>query len=207
MRFVVATVLAVCGLMGVAATAPAAGPPSYAQFLKARNEKLGAWLPQGESLFEPSRRHLAVRSTALGAADLLAVPEPSTYFWYGSAGPPRVHVVYDRIHGIALYDQGCCSWSEVVLIAARVPPPDRVVSADLSTKRTPHGIGLGASPQAVMNAYGRATLHANTGAPALRELSYYQVEPHPSPYSSCGWYTNFVFRHERVWAIQTGHGC
>jgi hypothetical protein len=176
----------------------------YAVFLKARNEALGAWLPSGEDLFEPWRLHLAATS-ALGWDEMFTVPRGATYFWYGPAGPPKVHLVYDPVHHVALYRQGCCAWEESVLTTASTPPPRTVKAANLSGVRSKRGIALGASPDAVRRAYGPARLHGSTKKPALRVLSYYRNQH--VKYSGCGWFENFVFRANRLIEIQAGHGC
>lgn len=176
----------------------------YAAFLKFRNEALGKWLPAYEDIFEPSRRHRAADGP-LGWNEMFTVPARATFFWYGPAGPPKVHVVYDPVRGIALYSQGCCSWQETVLAFVSKPPPRAVNTANLGAVRTPRGIGLGASPGAVRRAYGQAVLYPSTTKPRYRVLSYYRNQYTKG--SACGWFENFVFRANRLIEIEAGHGC
>ena len=175
----------------------------YRAFVRARDERLGRWLPRGEALFEPWRRHIAAR-TPLGWNELFRIPSGATSFWYGDAGPPRVLAVYDRARRVVLYRQGCCTWEETVLAYAPEPPA-HVRAADLATVRSRKGVPLGASSAIVMRAYGRAALHPSTTAPGLRVLSYYEMQDTAG--STCGWFENFVFRANRLIEIEAGHGC
>jgi hypothetical protein len=194
-----------------AAPAPAAtsapgpaGARQDAEFLKRRNEALGAWLPANESLFEPWRRHHAADGP-LGWNEMFAVPAPATNFWYGPAGPPRVNLVYDPRRRVALYEQGCCAWQETVLADVSKPPPGVVKAVNLGALRTRRGIALDATPTAVRRAYGPARLYPSTLKPELRVLSYYRDQYTRG--SACGWFENFVFRANRLIEIQAGHGC
>jgi hypothetical protein len=187
-----------------AATSTPAWAHDYATFLKRRNEALGAWLPVNESLFEPWRRHHAADGP-LGWNEMFTVPASATNFWYGQAGPPKVNLVYDPRRRVALYEQGCCAWQETVLAEVSKPPPSPVRRANLRAMRTPRGIGLGVSPDAVRRAYGPAVLYRSTMKPELRVLSYYRNQHTKG--SDCGWYENFVFRANRLIEIQAGHGC
>jgi hypothetical protein len=177
---------------------------TYSSLHRARNETLAAWLPHGEDIFEPWRRHLAAQSP-LGSNEMFSIPNNATSFVHGDAGPPRVSLVYDADLGVALYYQGCCAWQETVLMIAPKPPPQPVQAANLRAVRTPHGIGLGASPAAVLRAYGPARLHASTTTTGLRVLSYYRDQHVPG--SACAFFENFVFRANRLIEIQAGHGC
>jgi|GEM_PF-1206325 len=184
--------------------APVVDPNYAAAFLRRRNDALGAWLPRGEDLFEPWRRHRAANGP-LGWDEMFTVPRDATYFWYGNAGPPRVQAVYDPVRRVVLFEQGCCAWQETVLASVSTPPPYAVKTANLGVLRSRHGIGLGASPSAVRRAYGRAHLYPSTKARGFRVLSYYREQPTSG--STCGWFENFVFRADRLIEIQAGHGC
>ncbi|MDB5039520.1 MAG: hypothetical protein JWN27_246 [Candidatus Eremiobacteraeota bacterium] len=172
-------------------------PTGYSALDRARDEALAAWLPRGEDIFEPWRRHLTAQSP-LGSNEMFSIPNNATLF-------VRVRLVYDADRGVALYYQGCCAWQETVLMIAPKPPPQPVQVANLRAVRTPRGIGLGASPAAVVRAYGPARLHASTTTAGLRVLSYYRDQHVPG--SGCGWFENFVFRANRLVEIQSGHGC
>jgi len=152
-------------------------------------------LPHGEDLFEPQRRHLAANA-ALGWREMFETQFPRR------VGQP---ILYDAMHGVVLYYQGCCAWEETVLAAVTAPPPRAVRHADLGTLKTPRGIALGASPEPVRHAYGPAPLHRSTTTRSLRVLSYYRDQPVRG--SGCGWFENFIFSADRLIEIQAGHGC
>lgn len=192
------------GATPVAAPMTTLAPGWYAEFLRHRNEALGAWLPANEDIFEPWRLHRAAVG-ALGWSDLFTIPPDATFFWHGEAGPPKVHLVYDPVRRVALFSQGCCSWQETILATVAKPPPGAVKTADLAAMRTRRGIGLGASPDAVRRAYGKAVLYPSTAKRGLRVLAYYRMQ-YPKG-SACGWFENFVFRGARLIEIQAGHGC
>ncbi len=210
------TLLAFAVLAGLSPAASAAPTPAatrspipawarqYAAFLKTRNEALGAWLPQNEDLFEPWRRHHAAAGP-LGWNEMFTIPHRATFFWYGEGGPPKVNVVYDPVRGIALYDQGCCTWQETVLAVVSKPPPSAVRRANLGAMHSRHGIALGASPAAVRREYGPAGLYPASKRHGLRVLAYHRAQDTKG--SPCGWFENFVFRANRLIEIQTGHGC
>jgi hypothetical protein len=155
------------------------------------------WLPHGEDLFEPSRRHVAYDS-AIGQREMIDERL--------QLGPPHATILYDADHGMVAYYQGCCAWQETVLASVTTRPPRALTPQNLAGLKSPRGIALGASPGAVLRAYGPATLHASTTTRGLRVLSYYRSQHAPgSP--SCGWFENFVFRANRLIEIQAGHGC
>lgn len=176
----------------------------YPHYLRQRDAALTKWLPRGEDLFEPWRRRLAAPGP-LGWDEMFKLPRRVTHFLYGDSGVHGVDVVYDPVHRIALYYQGCCAWQETVLASVAARPPRDVISADLGTRRTPRGIALGVAPSAVRRAYGPATMHRSTMNPALHVLSYWR-DQHVKG-SGCGWFDNFVFRDGRLIEIQAGHGC
>ena len=152
---------------------------------------LWRWLPHAEDMFAPWRRGLT-SPAPLGFAEMFALP-----------GDARV--VYDPVHRIVLYYDGCCAYQETVLATVAGPPPRKLPFASLGALRTAHGIALGASPRAVQRAYGPARLHRSTVAHELRVLSYYR--DHRLTGSSCGWFENFVFRANRLTEIHAGHSC
>ena len=172
-------------------------------WLTPTGKRLGAWIPQGEDLIEPWHRHLASTSPALAFGELADPPVRATWFRHGPT-LVRVQAVYDPVHRVVLYHQGCCGWDETVL--ARAPsPPEFVIRRDLSAVRTRHGIALGASPSRVVHAYGPARFHPSTQSPGLRVLSYWRSQH--VHFSGCAWFDNFVFRANRLIEIQAGHSC
>src|SRR5271166_4908741 len=209
-------------LFGVAAQ-PAPAPPwsPASQYGDAWSPALGAWLPSFGELDEPWRHDQATRIAQrdgfvyegnsllkgywghLGRVD-------GTHFVYGSAGPPRGHVVYDPVHRIAFYEQGCCSFDEVVASADAAPPPKRVVARDLSDLHTVRGIHFGDTSTAVMHIYGKSALLPVKGHPGFEMLAYTTWPPFKSltnVNSPCGQMQNFIFRGDRVVFIQFENGC
>ncbi len=204
---VFAVVARAAGATPKTAPAPSFSPAHYGMYWpyrNRRNDALGAWLPQYEELFEPWRRHHAVDGP-LDRNEMFTVPADSTFFWYGEAGPPKVNLVYDPVHRVALFSQGCCAWDETILATASKPPPSTVKAANLGAVRTRRGIGLGAPPSAVRRAYGAAVIYPSTTKRGFRVLSYYRNQVTRG--SDCGWFENFVFRANRLVEIQAGHGC
>ncbi len=130
-----------------------------------------------------------------------------TFFVYGEAGPPRGHAVYDRVHRIALYDEGCCSWHHVVAAANTPVPPKSLVSRSLSALHTKHGLRLGDPSRAVMSIFGPAIAHAVAGAPSETTISYIRMEPQPAHSSSCDAMTTFLFAHDRLRAMDFMKEC
>jgi hypothetical protein len=161
---------------------------------------LWRWLPHGEDMWEPQRRGLTAYA-ALSEAEMFWIPAGRTT---GSDQSGR-NVVYDPLRHVVLYWNGCCDWEETVLAAVTGVPPRHVHFGDLGAVRTPRGVGLGASPSAVLRAYGPARPHRSTTTPALRVLSYYR-DMHV-PQSSCGRYEHFVFTKNRLTEIHAGHSC
>lgn len=152
---------------------------------------LWRWLPHGEDMFAPWRRGLT--STArLNDGEMFVLPR-------------NARVVYDPVHRIVLYYDGCCAYQQTVLAVVARRPPRPLPAASLGALRTPRGIGLGSWPNAVRRAYGPARLHRSTVSPSLRVLSYYRDQHLPG--SSCGWFENFVFRANRLTEIHAGHSC
>jgi hypothetical protein len=161
---------------------------------------LWSWLPHGENMWEPHRRRLAA-DAPLSSAEMFELPAARRADHSG----PRANVVYDPGRHLVLYWNGCCDWQETVLARVTARPPKPLRTAPLGDLRTRRGIALGASPAAVVRAYGPTRLHRSTTTPALRVLSYYRDQHVPG--SGCGWYENFVFSADRLIEIQAGHSC
>ena len=185
------------------APTPHALPARVGPWGTSSSKRLGAWIPQGEDLIEPWRLHVASTSPALAFGDLTDPPVRATWFAHGPA-LVKVQAVYDPVHRVVLYHQGCCAWDETVLALA-APPPEPVVRRDLSRVRTRHGIALGASAARVVRAYGPARFHPSTQSPGLRVLSYWRSQN--LHFSGCAWFENFVLRANRLIEIQAGHSC
>ena len=181
-----------------------------------------AWLPSFGNAAEWMRRQHATRisqrdgfkyggvtpdsRTSLGFVG----PEDGTFFVAASAGnPPKGRVVYDQVHRIAFYQQGCCSWFDVVAAADVNPPPRKVILRDLSSLTTVRGIRLGDSMDVVTRIYGRAKPGSIPGYPSLVVLAYTTWPPLSKRHfsSPCGQYETFVFRRNHLIYIQFGNGC
>lgn len=207
---------------------PTSNPHCIRFYDGACSEALGAWLPSsGYGYVADQWRH--GRATRIQQRDGFMYenekpaspmylgfqgPDDGTFFVYGMAGPPRGHVVYDPVHHIAFYKQGCCSWDEVVAASHVAPPPKTVVARDLSTLRTVRGIYLGMHPSAVTRTYGASSLLTVSGHADVRMLAYTTWKPAKDVTGvgigfpgTCGQFENFYFRGDRLILIQFGNGC
>jgi hypothetical protein len=221
-------VLALCFLAAIESLGASPSPkPTHtwdpnAHYGTAYSPALGAWLPSygvapeawwhGQATHIDQRDGFAYENEKPWRPDALGFqgPDDGTFFVYGEAGPPKGHVVYDPAHRIAFYDQGCCSWHDVVVAADVAPPPKRVVTRDLSDIHTVRGIRLGVTPTAVMQVYGKAKLLPVTGHADVQLLAYTTWAPMKSQAAlrgPCGQLENFVFRQNRLIFIQLGNGC
>jgi len=133
---------------------------------------------------------------------------------YGDAGPTKGYVVYDPVHRIAFYEQGCCSWEDLVAAADTPAPPKPVVMRDLQNLTTMRGVRLGQTVRQVERIYGAATLLAVHGHPHVEFLAYTTWPPyihagHYPPHwrDPCGQFENFYFRQGRLMLIQLSNGC
>ncbi len=136
-------------------------------------------------------------------------PADGTPFVYGSAGPPKGRAVYDLTHRIAFFDQGCCSWHDVVAAAEVPAPPKRVTTRDLRAIRTIRGIRLWQTKAEVTRIYGAATSQTVAGHRGVTVLAYTTWRPRNEVKSvpPCGQFENFFFRRDRLVLIQLGDGC
>jgi len=177
------------------------------------SEALGRWLPRLDDrgvepiVSVPTRVLDSFRNTP-GAteASFAAYTPPGTRFVHGDAGPPRGTVVYDPVHRIAMYGEGCCSYYRVVLAAGVPPPPVRVATRDLRAVRTDLGIGLGASFAAVERIYGTASLQRLPAHPGLGFVVYENEAPRKPP-GPCVQDATFGLRNDRVTFIELYNGC
>jgi hypothetical protein len=173
--------------------------------------RIGAWLPSYGDSNNPWQEG---RVQYIHRSDHFTIhAEQGTFFVYGTAGPPRGHALYDSAHRIAFYEQGCCSWHDVVAAANVDPPPKSLIPRDLTRLRTIRGVRLGMSPRSVMRIYGRTTMRDVIAHPGITILAYTTwppaaaVEGPPARVSSCGQFENFYFRGNRLVLIQLGNAC
>lgn len=213
-------------LMRMPSASPAVAPTEFPDCLRfyhaACSEALGAWLPTFGEAADPWRRDQATRITRRDGfvyenekprtADFLGFNGPSdgTFFVYGSAGPPKGHVVYDARHHIAFYQQGCCGGSDVVAAAGVSAPPKRLVDKDLTNLHTVRGVRLGMHAIDVMKIYGPSALIDVTGHSDLKMLAYTTWPPSKTivmVHGPCGQFQDFYFKQDRLILIQLGNGC
>jgi len=116
-------------------------------------------------------------------------------------------VAYDARGGIAFFEQGCCSYNEVVAAAGVDQPPRSVARRDLSGLRTSRGVRLGNSIASVRRIYGYAPLREVPAGRGERVLAYTTRPPMSRSTGSCGQDEVFVFRGERLVFIQFTNGC
>jgi hypothetical protein len=181
---------------------------------------IGRWLPRFGYAWDLAREEHAPRITLhdyfiYGPRPKKVYPlatgwaSGGSFFTYGNAGPPRGHVIYDRRHKIAFYNEGCCSWHTTVAAIGIAPPPKRVVDRDLSALHTKYGVRLGDSPARIKSIYGRGTLWSIPGHPGFQRLLYSAPLPPPPPpmHNACGLTYQFIFKHGRLIYIEMLGGC
>jgi hypothetical protein len=209
------TVVAGTTVPGRADTFTALCRPVYGD---ACSEAIGRWLPRvfRTGLHVDAHRKAAMTQvhdeivdpagvgtrTFLGQHAVFA----GTNFVYGIAGPPKGRLVYDPAHRIEYLDEGCCSWHHVVVVSNAAAPPKTVAERSLVGLHTMRGLRLGDSPQAVRSVFGASPEEPST-LPHQTVLAYQRTIVEPKPYSSCLEYDTFVFRYERLSAIEFGAGC
>lgn len=137
-------------------------------------------------------------------------PADGTFLVYGDAGPPKGRIVYDYAHRIAFYEQGCCSWHDVVAGYAEKPPA-AVVDRDLRPLKTVRGMHLGMTSAEVTFIDGPATEQRVPRYEGVYVLSYTTWPPGSINakvvHTPCGQFQNFYFRDDRLVLIQLGNGC
>jgi hypothetical protein len=203
----------------LAAALPTNPPVCVQYYHSACSEALGEWLPTfaNAGKFWNDARHITRRDgfsyggqrPASPAFEGMEGAKGGTFFVYGNAGPPKGEVIYDYAHHIAFYDQGCCSWHDVVAAYAP-PPPKRVVNRDLTQLHTNRGVHLGMSPKQVEEIYGKATMRKVGGYDGVFVLPYTTWPPLAqvkTVHSPCGQFENFFFKKNRLILIQIGNGC
>jgi len=229
-RCLVAALCYVVALPSAAASTPHPVPTDNPHCVKlyhgACNEALGAWLPgfgdaaeawrHGHATTIQQRDGFVYENEKPASPRFLGFqgPDDGTFFVYGNAGPPKGHVVYDALHRVAFYQQGCCSWNEVVAASNTSHPPLLVVARDLSGLHTVRGIHLGMRPAEVTRIYGASSLLTVPGRAGVTMLAYTTWKPLASGQSvgeafggTCGQFENLYFRADRLILIQLGNGC
>jgi hypothetical protein len=188
---------------------------------------LGAWLPDPEAGFGAWSKGQTARTTvydyfvcgserapsvgkenfdyAGGACPLV---KNGTAFAYGTAGPIKGSVLYDRDHEVAFYYKGCCAWRGFALTSKLEPPPKPVNNANLSAVHTMRGVRLGMTQARVEQVYGAARSHPAKGLPGATTLSYTTMKGTPKNSSeACGQFQSFSFENDRLISIELLIGC
>jgi hypothetical protein len=183
------------------------------------SEAIGAWLPGFGFASDHTKQATRIRQRDAfvyeheepSDPDGLDFQGPSdgTFFVYGGAGPPKGHLVYDYAHHIAFFEQGCCSWQDVVAASSMAPPPKRVVKRDLNDLHTVRSIRLGMNVESVTRIYGRSSLLPVASHNSVKLLAYttWPVKESNIINSPCGQFENFYFRNDRLVLIQLDNGC
>jgi hypothetical protein len=189
-------------------------------FHDACSEAMGRWLPT----FGPSNEwwdhatHIDKRDGFVYGNERPSSPEflgdqgpdDGARFVYGTAGPPKGRAVYDSIHRIAFYQQGCCGWHDVVAAAGAPAPPKPLPSRELQNLATVRGVRLWETEAEVIATYGKSTPEPVPRHRGVSVLSYTTWPPRKSVtyvHMPCGQFQNFFFRSDRLILIQFGNGC
>jgi hypothetical protein len=209
----------------VVATSVKAGASIYSvpwdcakYFHDACSPAIGAWLPRVPG---PPAWELATKTATTSVHDEIIDPSGSgprtfgglhavargTRFVYGMAGPPNGRLVYDPVARIALYDEGCCAWHDVVVAADVSPPPKHVVARSLTTVHTARGIVLGVQPRVVRAVFGAAPLLPVRGSAGDSLLEYRELAHVPGVISTCDESYSFLFKRGRLAAMDYGAAC
>jgi hypothetical protein len=183
-------------------------------FGNACSEAMGRWLPPipnaGESHGAPTTAADEIVDSA-GRGELRFMEQRGVYegtlFVYGKAGPPKGHAVYDPVHRIAYYDEGCCSWHHVVIASNVSPPPKKIATRSLARLKTKRGIELGVGATLIQSIYGPATQRVVAETPDESTLSYTRVIKHPAQNSPCEARTTFLFARNRLIGMDFTDAC
>lgn len=178
---------------------------------------MGAWLPRVPQSAMSEGTRPSTTSVHDEIIDPAGVGGPAflgqrsvfsgTDFVYGKAGPPKGSAVYDPVHRIAYYAEGCCAWHHVVLASNVDAPPKHVATRILTGLRTRRGIALGDSPERVRATYGPAPLRPAPRRIEEATLAYIRVIRFPKPYSPCEEANTFLFQHGRLIAMDFTDAC
>jgi hypothetical protein len=129
-----------------------------------------------------------------------------TSFVYGNAGPTMGTAVYDRVHRIVYYAEGCCAWHHVVVASNVGPPPKLLVMRSLLKLRSSLGIKLGDPPSRIRATYGPAPFHSVPGSSTEQLLRYVRplaVRRDPT----CDDMTTFLFNRGRLTGMDFRREC
>jgi hypothetical protein len=194
---------------------------------RAADTVLGNWLPKANSGFDAWSNGQATHITrydyfVCGTSAKPTLPQQdfhypgsacplmkgATAFVYGTAGPSKGSILYDRSSGIVLFNTGCCAWRGYVLATGTGAPPQSVAQASLKDVRTARGVKLGMTPPEVVAIYGHALVRVGASHPGLAELYYTTMRgtPKNSP-DACGQFQSFFFKRGRLVEVDLLSGC
>lgn len=215
-----------CALLPASASAQSANPA--ATYGAAWNPAVGAWLPDPEAGFHAwaAKRAIVIKGYdyfVCGSNAKPALPvhdfhypgsacaplKNGTAFVYGTAEPIRGTVVYDGMHGVVLFDKGCCAWRGFELTSTLKAPPKPVKSADLSRVRTTRGVALGMTSKQVAHIYGAAAPHPAKDRAGFTTISYTTMTHGPNDPGGepCGQFQSFTFANDKLVSIELLTGC
>ena len=122
--------------------------------------------------------------------------------YYFLVGKDTWHVVYDPVHRMAYYGEGCCSYHREVLVRVHTTAPRSVPRRDLSTMRTARGMRLGMTVAQVERREGPAPRTMGPTGKGRTALAYWSRVG-----KQCSQERTFVFVHDRLQAIHVVEGC
>jgi hypothetical protein len=111
-------------------------------------------------------------------------------------------VVYDPVHRIAFYSEGCCSFGYGVLMRTSTVAPAAVPRRDLGAMRTTRGVQLGMNASQVEAREGPALRTMGPAPNGRTALAYSTVLG-----ADCVEQRTFVFARGRRDAIDVLQGC
>ncbi len=160
-------------------------------------------------LCDPRLQPAVPKESLSYAGSACPILKNGTPFAYGSAGPTKGRVVYDRTRRIVLFEKGCCALRGVALSTNVAPPPTPVSNANLAIVRTARGVTLRMTQAQVEAIYGPAHPYGTKSLPGVTTLSYTtmtkkQTEPGGD---ACGQFQSFSFRDNRLISIELLAAC
>jgi len=200
------------GALGSQASDDAHCRPYYGS---ACSDAVGLWLPQfaqvgaGPAAAPTTVVDRIVDPASRGDAGFLGRQGPvdGTFFVYGNAGPPKGNVVYDRVHRIVFYDEGCCAWHHVALVSGVSAPPKTIATRPLAGIRSTRGIRLGDPSAKVLAIFGAATPRSVPGVANEKTLTFERDIINSKPSTPCEETMTFLFARDRLTAMDYGVAC
>jgi hypothetical protein len=186
---------------------------------------LAAWLPDpntGDAAWRNGQTAVTNQYDYFVCGGVTAPSEGKQSFYYAGSGCPLMKkgtaftyapsgkgtVLYDRAHGIVLYDKGCCAERGFALTKNVGAPPKPVGNADLTGVRTKRGVSLNMTQAQVLRIYGSTRSYDVKGRPGATTLSYTTMKTKPNePGGACAQFQSFSFRQDRLISIELLFAC